>query len=304
MNSQLNLIRWWKSLWFASYSAKHRRLAGSLNSYREDLERRINYKKAGNSEWAKTSLELLNKCTQLLSEAKLDEAWKCFHEAKRTEIYGLDEKELATRIGILRQEAEKLSDWRKKAVFALIGSTDNPADPPPSHEAVSQASLIRDQHYNNSYYKNQLTRIQFQSSFFALSIFMILLLFYFRWFFPYGQEEVTLSKDTFINYLLGVVIFGLLGATTSTILHIRKSSSTSRIPEIISNNFITLSRIFVGAGFSVFIFILLNTALVSELDIFNFEANTPLDFFALAFITGFSERFVLNRLTGIIGGDS
>lgn len=304
MDSQLNIIRWWKSIWFASYSAKHRRLAGSLHAYRKELERRIKKTGAEEAGWATTATALLDQCFQLLQEAKLDEAWKCFHEAKRTEIYGLDETELDTRVMILRQEADKLSDWRKKAVYALIGSPGNPTGTKPSHEAVNQASLIRDQHYNNSYYRNQLTRIQFQSSFTALTLFLFAMLCYFRWLFPYEAAEVANTSSTFIHFLIGVVIFGLSGATTSTILHIRKSTVNSRIPEIISNNFITLSRIFVGAGFSVFVFILLNTAFITQLKLFSFEVDTPFDFFTLAFITGFSERFVLKKITGIVGGDS
>ncbi|MCF6356362.1 MAG: hypothetical protein L3J54_01025 [Draconibacterium sp.] len=101
--------------------------------------------------------------------------------------------------------------------------------------------------------------------------------------------------------LTGVLLFGLLGSTTSSIFHFRNSQSSSRIPEILSNTSITMSRIFVGAGFSVFIFVLLNSQITASINLFSFTIDTCYDFFTIAFVSGFSERLALSSIQKIIG---
>jgi hypothetical protein len=103
------------------------------------------------------------------------------------------------------------------------------------------------------------------------------------------------------NNMIGVLLFGLLGATTSSIFHFRNSQSSSRIPEIISNTSITMSRIFVGTGFSIFIFILLNSNIVEVLNLFSFKLDSCYEFFTIAFVSGFSERLALKSIQKIIG---
>jgi hypothetical protein len=63
--------------------------------------------------------------------------------------------------------------------------------------------------------------------------------------------------------------------------------------------YITLSRIVIGAAFAVMIYILLKTNLAAELKIFSFEISQPFDYFALAFSSGFTERFALSAIQKI-----
>jgi hypothetical protein len=115
-----------------------------------------------------------------------------------------------------------------------------------------------------------------------------------------------INSKAFVNcsegvFLLGILLFGLLGATTSSILIIRQKSGQTRITEISSNAYVTLSRIFVGAAFSIFIFMILKSEMATKIELFTFEINKPLDYFAIAFVSGFAERLAKNAIEALAG---
>ncbi len=62
-----------------------------------------------------------------------------------------------------------------------------------------------------------------------------------------------------------------------------------------------MSKIFIGAGFSVFIFLLLYSSVAESINLFSFEIRKPLDFFAIAFVSGFAEQLAQKSINLIIG---
>ena len=269
-------------------SPRYSRLEGDLSAYEIMLQRRVEQHQSQDEEWAKRAKELLEQTRRFMEEdRKIDEAWKSFHAARRLEYFGMTEEERKHQGDTIRQEAGKFNEWRKKSVHSILPpASDRPYTP----EALASAAEIKDEHYHNLYYKNRVVR-QFFNLLFLLLIITLGLIFLFV-FYCGNKGNCDLSGDlTCHNYVIGVVLFGFLGAITSSILFTRKKSQRSGIIEISQNNVVTLSKLFVAAGFSVFIFILLRSTLAESIDILSNTISTPADYFTVAFLSGFSERY-------------
>lgn len=295
-----NIKMLWKRLFYINYSTPYIRFEGDLGTYVKHLEAQKAQlgTKDNNIDWIPEAMELCNAALQKLDEQRIDEGWKLFHEAQRLEVYSNVYFRRATVIQ-LREEVVKLNKWRMDAIYKIIGYKDDDSKAEKvTAEELEIALLIRDEHYHTLYYTNRLTREQFNWLFFVLVVLIISGLFYIA----YSGVTVNteMNKLTVPNFI-GILLFGSLGATTSTIFHFRNSQSTSRIPEILGNKSITMSRIFVGAGFSIFIFIFLNSNIAGALDIFDFKLSSCYEYFTIAFVSGFSERLALNSIQKILG---
>lgn len=295
-----NFVIRWRRLWFANYSARYIRFKGDLCAYKKHLEsrRRQEITKEDDDNWISKALILCDAAFRKLKAVRIDEGWKLLHEAQRMEVYSNENFRRATIIQ-LREEASKLNAWRSESVYKIVGFKDDKERlEKVSTEELEKALQIRDDYYHTLYYTNRLTRGQFNNLFFILVMLIILGLAYICY---SGISSTTQMDKMTVTNFIGILLFGLLGATTSTIFHFRNSQSSARVPEIIGNNSITMSRIFVGAGFSVFIFVFLNSEIAQAIDVFKFELISCYAFFTIAFVSGFSERFALNSIQKIIG---
>uniref|UniRef100_UPI0032173522 hypothetical protein n=1 Tax=uncultured Draconibacterium sp. TaxID=1573823 RepID=UPI0032173522 len=290
----------WRRLFFVNYSPRYIRLKGDLCTYKKHLEALSAKPNDGTYEkgWIADAMKLCDDAVQKLSKVRIDEGWKLLHEAQRMEVYSNQEYRHATIIQ-LREEAVKLNKWRMDSIYKIVGYKDDDAKVDKVGAAELELALqLRDEHYHSLYYTNRLTRGQFNRLFFILGLIIALILWYVC---ATGISTRTDMSQMNASNLIGILLLGSLGATTSTIFHFRNSQSSSRIPEIISNNSITMSRIFVGAGFSFFVFIFLNSTIAQTIDIFKFKLDSCYEFFTIAFVSGFSERFALNSIQKIIG---
>ncbi len=288
-----------KRLLYVEYSPKYIRLKGDLHTFREHLytlQMDLNEKEK-ECNWTTKSLALCKKSQEKLEKRKIDEGWKLFHAAKRLEVYHGKESRSAI-VSKLRVESNNLSDHRRDSILNIIGVKDRDNKSDISPEQLEQALRIRDEYYHTLYYTNKLTRNQFNWLFVILIMLITLILIYIAICNFSGDEEMTLMN---FRNLTGVILFGLLGATTSSIFHFRNSQSSARIPEMLSNTSIIMSRLFVGAGFSIFVFVLLNSKLATSIDILSFKLDTCYEFFTISFVSGFSERLALKSIQKIIG---
>ncbi len=288
-----------RRLFYVEYSPRYIRFKGDLCTYKEYLHViQINMNDDEKEKnWTAQALVLCEKAIDKLKERKIDEGWKMLHAAKRLEVYGNEFIRKAIIIE-LREEANKLNEWRKNSILKIIGFGDEKKDLDISPEELGKALKIRDEFYHALYYTNLLTRGQFNLLFLILALIIGLGLWYIN---CYEFPEKCVMSVMNVRNLTGILLFGLLGSTTSSIFHFRNSQSSSRIPEILSNTSITMSRIFVGAGFSVFIFVLLNSEIAASINLFSFTIDTCYDFFTIAFVSGFSERLALSSIQKIIG---
>jgi len=293
--------KWWKSLRILPKPKEYHRLSGAIKSYSLELNRRICRTQATESDkcWSTSAQNLLKRSEAELNKGNIDEGWKCFHGAQRMEIFGLEnKKELAAAASILRQESSKLGSWRKKATHDLIGSPESPKKDI-GKEHVYRAALLRDEHYNNTYYKIKLLRIQLTTLSFILFSVISGLVVYF----------ITISKNDNLNFenisalswLLGVALFGLLGGTVSAIFKVRSAFTQSRIPELISNYIITFMRVFVGAASAIIIYIFLKSGLADMIFKFDIKLENPFLIFAISFVAGFTERLVIKAVEAVAG---
>ena len=286
-------------IFYTEYSPRHMRFRGDLFTYKEYLHvLQINIdENEKEKHWTTKALKLCEKAIERLDNWKIDEGWKILHAAKRLEVYNGSKTRNAFVIK-LREQASKLSDDRKEAILKIIGIRDNKDEADISPEELEIALKTKDEFYHALYYTNRLTRRQFILLFIILALIIGLGFLYIR---NYDFTAVTNMSAMTVRNLTGILLFGLLGSTISSIFHFRNSQSSSRIPEVLSNTSITLSRIFVGAGFSIFIFVLLNSQIATSINLFNFTIDSCYDFFTIAFVSGFSERLALSSIQKIIG---
>ncbi len=275
---------------FTGYS-KYRRLSGDLAYFREELYYAI--ANSTHKSWTAHARMLYEQACRQLDDCRIDEAWKSFHASRRMLIFGMDQKEMNDEAKIMRQEAGKLNEWRRKAVFDLIGPPENPHTRIRDVE-LFKAAFLRDEHFNNEYYKNRITRKTFRYLTLCLVITLLLITLFF-----YNVDIDPMPGHNQI--MLSVIFFGLLGSITSSMFKIRASSQVTRIPEVINSNFFTFMRIFVGAVSALIIYLALEAGFnFSFLDLAE-DFNFPYFYFVISFVAGFTERLLLNAVTTIVG---
>ena len=284
------------------YSPRYSRLAGDLSCYKPLLEKRISESTDPNGQWAIQAKALVKESEKYLNENKIDEAWKSFHAAKRMEVNDMNDQERLAIAKSLFREAEKLNEWRREAIISLLGKVKEGVTVTPSAETLIQAIDLKDEAYNNLYYQNRLSRNQFWLlSGLLFWVIAGIVIFFGTVIHNLGSSFA--SEMSLTGYIIGVLLFGLLGALTSAILSTRHSSRSSRISEIGSSQVITMSKIFIGAGFSIFIFLLLRSSVADSIKLFSFTISQPFDYFAIAFASGFTERLAQKSIELLIGKD-
>jgi hypothetical protein len=282
------------------YSPRYSRLAGELSCHKPLLEKRIIEANATGAQWAIQAKELVRDAEKFLHENKIDEGWKSFHAALRMEVCAMKDDERLAVAKSLFKEADKFNDWRKEAIITLIGKRPEGVTAVPSVDTLVHALELKDEAYDNSFYLNRLLR----NLFWLLSglLFLVIsgiVIYFIGIINEMGNSYVTELSLT--GYIIGVLLFGLLGALTSAIISTRQLSNSPRISELGSSQVITMSKIFIGAGFSVFIFLLLRSSVASNIKLFAFSISQPLDYFAIAFASGFTERLAQKAIDLLLG---
>lgn len=245
-----------------------------------------------------------------VEDNQFDAAWKIYHLIRRLKYLTFDEIQLKKEIKILEIEADKLNDWRKKAVTKIF-SEENGSVTNLEKSKLIRATRIRDEHYDNIYYKNSLSRGTINVLSIVLALFII---FLFAWANIYfdeklgfngmieNAEETIQQSFKLVPVSIGVFLFGVVGGCISSLFHIRDSSKTTRLPELINNIYFTLTRVFIGGVSAVIILIFLESEfsqlLLSEISI---RPSSIYTYLSIAFAAGFTERLLLNAVTAVVG---
>ncbi len=282
------------------YAPRYSRLAGEISSFEPLLHKRIIETDGKEDQWALQSLALLEQAKIYLRELKIDEGWKSFHAAKRLEIFGMNKHERLALARSVCKETNKLSDWRRDAVITLLSGKKEEVSEAPDAEILAHAIELKDDYYNNQYYTNRLARSLASLLFILLFLVIGSIVFYFSVYSDSCSGEIPTSLNM-TGYLIGVLLFGILGALTSAILFTRTLSKSSRINELSTSRLLVISKIFIGAGFSIFIFLILRSSVAQHISLFSFSLSTPIDYFTLAFVSGFTERLAQRSIDLIIG---
>lgn len=291
-------------------AARYERLDGSLGVARIEIERRIDphadrRASAGIDEspcaygWKNAARVLLDESRSALDNGLIDEGWKLLHAARRMEILGYSRDEAKTAILSLREEASKLKAWRREAVHAIIGKDANDRD---ALEHLPLASLvlataIRDDHYDNQGYKSVLagTQVLFLAALLAVVMGGLMALSYFGKL-PFDGAELATNFFT----LVAVMLFGNLGGTISAIVRASGTNASSSIAEVSSANRTSLIRILLGGASAIAIYLVLRSGFAGLFPE-KLASAAPFTVYAVAVASGFTERFVLNALRGLLG---
>ena len=253
---------------------------------------------------------LVNLAQKEVDDNQVDTAWKIYNLIRRIKYLTFDETQLENEAKILQNEAEKLNEWRKKAVNEIIADEKNsPKKLNPSH--LIHAARIKDEHYDSAYYKNKLS----SSTIRLLTIILLICLGLLSIWVNLNFEESTDLNNLIENgtkntprsiklgpVSFGVFLFGVLGACISSLFHLRDTSKNTRIPEMLSGITFTLTRVLIG-GISALIIMIYLESDFSELlfkDI-SLRPNSIYAYLSIAFIAGFTERLLLKAVASVVG---
>ncbi len=284
-------------------SRRWRRLASAITAYRVELGQRVSRCQETQAAyaWVGPAYGALCRAELALCDGDIDKGWKCFLAAQRMELFGLNpNEELQARVIVLREEAEKLSSWRKRAAYELLGSM---SEGTPDVEKVYVAALLRDEHYSNQAYKDGLLRNHVARLVLILAL-LLSTLFALLWLeilpTPDVLEKAPPDYKEDLWMFLTVALFGLLGGTLSAMLKAPESTKSSRIPELTATTRITLLRLCMSAAAAIVIYVFLESDL-SDPFLGSLEDIKPYTIFAVSFVAGFTERLVM-RAVGHVAG--
>jgi ADP-ribose pyrophosphatase YjhB (NUDIX family) len=277
---------------------RYERLAGSIQAFRIELDEKIEeLKEAGNIPGMDAFQKALYAAETALNEGDVDTGWKILHTAQRLLIFYLNQDEIDARAELLRNEAsKKLSGWRKDSIIELLPSANGDQPPKITKAALFEATRVRDDHSDNLYYKIALL----QNEMGILSVVLIIALVALVLLaglnhLPLDREVLTGNWET----LVSVMLFGVLGGVVSGAFSLVRTSTDSKITELISSRLITLLRITVGAAAAVTVYALMKSAIFPK--VFSFDIVSPGTVFFLAFVAGFTERLVIKAVSSVVG---
>jgi hypothetical protein len=284
-----------KRKWPNFYPSNRARLEDSLTPYRSYLNRLIastcpaalvQTVEQGECSWASHARMLLDHAAKAVEVGRTELAWKCFHEAQRMEIYGLqqlaargDAEPLRSRANYIANEAhQKLRGWRKETVKRLLGSPESPRDDFTVAQ-ITESHLILTESFANTYHKLRAQRWQVG----LLSAVAIVALV--TWLALGGFQLLAANAAaTLPRVLLGsIVLFGVLGAAISGILSLVRSESGT-IPQQLVAWTGTLARLVVGAVAALIVFLTIDKIVGQPV--------APRLILLQSFAAGFSERLL------------
>ena len=323
--------RWWP--WRFGRAQSLERLDSAIQAYRPQLEARIAMwrRQQLDDDWIDAASDHLRDAERGAAQGRLQHGWEALAAAKRMEIFGIvTDDELQDRTTVLATEASaKLDGWRKAAIDALTGSlvaqvgTPAPAETGSSARGASGAAhptrqqpadatsasatgtdalamaavrrrlylamAILDEHNDNQYFKLDLFLGQVRLQLLMLSVFVVLIgvLLILRAD-ALTNRAITANESSFV--VLAALLFGMLGASVSALQSLVQRGRSGRIPGQMASRWITFTRPFIGAA-SALVTLLLFGAGVVALGQPGIAALC-----AIAFFSGFSERFV----TGVL----
>jgi hypothetical protein len=291
---------YWRLLKSGSSRVASNRLTASLENLEADLERRLECSPAlRGGDWEKAIRAQLEIVRRHQCRGEIDTAWRCFAPAARRELDAAEAVELELRADALRQEADsgKLSAWRSKTILKVLEEAEIegqlPGELKDVRTRIAEATRVRDDGQDNSYYKVALVRGQRTLLVLVLLVCIALVLGL-----ALAVDWDTDLGDPSIGFVALVAVFGALGACLSAIQSLGRVGAQGRIPEHVASSVITITRPALGAAAALGLYAI---AASGALNIDFTDKEAHLTVLALAFAAGFSERLVLSAVGAATG---
>lgn len=279
------------------YSA-YQRLVAALGTVRAEVEARALRSvgsRADDLGWVNPVVSVMSLSATAADEGRLDAGWRFLHAADQLGVYGFDRHELRARLESLKQEAQadKFGSWRTRAILSLIGKAEealghsSACRVDEARTETSEAIFLRNEAFNNTYYRVGLLRMQLSLVYLAGGVALGLLLLV--------NPFCGLGLSNW-RMLVSAALFGALGAACSAILSLAKTRTTQRIPEQIVNSWVTILRPILGAMVALGAYALLSAEFIKLGDV------TPFKVLAVSFASGFSDQLVTRAVESAAGG--
>jgi hypothetical protein len=256
---------------------------------------------------ASVATQHLKKAEEYMAEWNIQQSWGALMSAQRAMLLDPEDPDRLRRTAImLRQEADKLSGWRARAIQDLIcgpkgelldelKKIDGAAVSSAMGKRVIDAVALRDDSANNTYLKISLRRRSLFQLFLVISIGILsfLVLSMLQMLPPPFSDPKAVSA---------AILFGVLGAALSVGLGLLSADVSAKVPSQQIGAFIIWMRPGIGA-----VAALVGLALIyanSNLKIFAFTSTDFSVIAVVAFAAGFSERFILGAIEKISQGKS
>lgn len=262
---------------------------------------------ANKNHWLSECWHLLKAAIDAYNDKKLELAWRNSRAVIRMEVNGYSRDECIITARSIYNERVKLKSWRVTEIESIQKDLiTNDFNPPLLSEEklkliVIKCMIVRDEHYDNEYYKIAVARrnlIRVLTTFgYGVIGFTIL----------YAVLTTFLQCDFFPvlgrwQNLVMVELLGFLGASFSLVSKFTNTDDpTNNIIGQVKENSALMYRTLVGpgAGFLIYVFFkagLFNPALLS--DTTGTNLTSALSYFEMiaAFAAGFSEKLVIPLL--------
>ena len=269
-----------------------KRLRSAIKGYEEELRARTTLRAAPKPNF-QPSLNLLTHANIALEDGDIDQGWRLLL-AQRVEI--LQMAEPATVAPEIANEALKLNPWRKAAITELLTQRNGK---PIDRQDVFRASLLLHEHFHNEAYKDGLRR----GNALRLAILMTVVLIAIFWLGYSGHlaDVASLKADSptedWRSVLATIGTIGLLGAIVSAITNLPTAEASARIPEMASSFRVMILRLFMGPASAIVLYFVIRSSFAQS--IVKVDRLDGYAILVIAFVAGFSERFVLRVIERI-----
>lgn len=277
--------------WFWS-SPERNRLEGAITQFRIQLEQTSEDSRKG-SWWSNANIHLAQ-ASLYLAARNYHQGWISLHAAQREAVLDPDDLDALQRAAIqLRCDLERVSGRRAKTITDLIcdakGELRTDIYSGPLRSRVIDALALRDDQYQTDYFKIMLRRRH------LFLLFVLLVLGIGICLALSAAGALPAPFDRF-GLMIGVVLFGVLGAALSVARGLLVTDISAKIPAQQIGAFMIWMRPAIGAAAALIAFVLLNAKVFK---IFDWDHESPTIIFTVAIVAGFSERFIVGAIERI-----
>lgn len=283
----MRLFSWIPVAWltirnFLDWPSHARRLEAEILAFDSYLDRVMQAENP--PEWCKSARKAVAEARGALPLRLFGEAMIAFDYAKREEILTWKDDEVRVHAILLSHQSERLDEVARNAIKEVLKS---------KAELISAAELatlteLRDRDFQGTFFK--MERFSRHLSQLSWATFFILL------------GVATLAKFHILfgcppEVLLGVIVFGALGASLSMMLSIAPSPG-GPIPSQLATGVLLYARPLFGASAAVAVYTLVR---MGALNIpYNSNTGNNFEFFGFAFVSGFSDQLLLSAVGKVV----
>jgi hypothetical protein len=241
-----------------------------------------------NNLWLEASRACLSSAREELGRGSADTGWSLLHAARRWEAFwATPERCLAWACELRNETAKKLTgSWRQRAAEELLKPSPEGSIAAPS---LYLAAQMRDEAARNEFRAASL--ISRHVTLLVVGLIGILSgIGLYAWWSPLPLGEIDGLQAGGIGILVPVMLFGGLGGALSAIIPLPGKWRGLRHPERLMDVPITFVRPLLGAAAALGIFA------VTRAGVFSFGDGSARAVLALAFVSGFSEKFFISAI--------